>query len=273
MTGASRTAAVLACLLAPVRVAMATDAELPPLLQDLPTGRHLLELGYTSIDGFDGDTLVLVPGYTYSYSHSLRFSAATQLVELQQPSDPGSGSGKTDDKTGLGDSFITVQYDPGEQLTSNPWIPNTLGLFGALLLPTGDASEGLGGDAWGASAGAGWPIFLSSRFMAIPTFAYTRTFYGGKDEFTLDQLTLGATLIWLLPFHAWLGVEPSYSWDFDLNKTDDNYHLVAGKFFRNGLAFDVQWGYQRRYEKYATRDDEVLLFNLSWQFGSPPRSP
>ena len=235
----------------------------------VPDGRHLLELGYTSIDGFDGDIYVLVPKYTYSYSQSLRFSFGTQLVEVQQPA--ATDSGGSSDQTGLGDSFVLVQYDPGEQLTSNPWIPNTLGLFGAALFPTADDSEGLGLDTWGAAVGVGWPILLSESFMAVPTAAYTRTFYGGDDGITLDQLGLGVSLIWVLPLSTWLGIEPSYNWDFDLDTSDENYQLVAGKFFSNGLAVDLQWGLQRRYEKYATRDDEILLLNISWQFGAPPR--
>jgi hypothetical protein len=45
----------------------------------------------------------------------------------------------------------------------------------------------------------------------------------------------------------------------------------ARKTFSNGLGLHLQWGDKRRYENYADADDEVLLFNLSWQFGLPPR--
>ena len=58
------------------------------------------------------------------------------------------------------------------------------------------------------------------------------------------------------------------------------FHLVggprlgersAGKVFPNGIGVDLQWGTQDRSEEFATRDDDVLILNLSWQFGAPPR--
>jgi hypothetical protein len=55
--------------------------------QDFHEGRHLLEVGYTNIDGFDGDVQVLATSYTFSYSRNLRFSAKTHLIELDAPPD------------------------------------------------------------------------------------------------------------------------------------------------------------------------------------------
>ena len=235
-------------------------------------GRHLLEMAYTSINGFDGDIDVLATSYTYSYSRNRRFAGTVQVVELKSIESDGPDGGEEFSGSGLGDSLLTIQYDPGANLTSNPWFPKTLGVFGALLLPTGDSDDGLSGDAWGASIGAGWPILVSSKFLIVPSVAYTKTFNHGEDAIPFEELGVGASLLWLSSFGLWLGVEPSISWDFENNETVDAFSLVIGKAFPNGLGVDLRWGTRRRFENFAERDDEVLLLNVSWQFGSPPRN-
>ena len=233
----------------------------------LNDSRHRLELGYTSIDGFDGDLLVLTPSYTFSKSPHLRFTGSTQLVKLSVPKSADSDSER---HTGLGDSIVTVQFDPGARLTASPWVPDTVGVFGAFLLPTGDVDEGLGLDAWAASIGAGWPLAVSDSFMAAPTLFYTRTFAHGDDAARIEELGIGVTLLWLSPIGAWLGIEPFISRDLENNENIDSYSLVIGKTFRNGLGVDLRWGTQHRFENFAERDDEVFLLSISWQFGDPP---
>lgn len=228
-------------------------------------------MGYTIVDGFDADINVLATGYTYSYSRSLRFSATTQFMELKIPAGDGPSASDRIDEFGLGDSIVSVQYDPNANLTSSPWVPDRVGLFGALLLPTGDSSEGLSGDAWGATVGAGWPITVSDRFLIVPAGDYTRTFNHSDDAVQLDELWFSAELLWLSPFGAWIGIQPFVSWDFEHHEAVDAFSVVIGKTFSNGLSLHLQWGDKRRYENYADADDEVLLFNLSWQFGLPTR--
>jgi hypothetical protein len=243
-------------------------SEASPLAND---GRHLLAMGYTRVDGFDADINVLATGYTYSYSRSMRFSATTQFVGLKIHADDGPSGNDRIEEVGLGDSVVTVQYDPNANLTSSPWVPDRVGLFGALLLPTGDSSDGLSGDAWGATVGAGWPIPISDKFLIVPAGDYTRTFGHGDDAIRLDELWFSAELLWLSPFGAWVGIQPFLSWDFENHEANDAFSLVIGKTFSNGLGLHMQWGNKSRYEKHASADDEFLLFNMSWQFGLPPR--
>lgn len=244
------------------------SADETPLIHD---GRHLVEMSYSYLDGFDGELEVVTAGYTYSYSRNLRFSATTQLVSVEIPPEEGPDGTGGVDELGQGDSILTVQYDPGANLTSSPWIPDRVGVFGALLLPTGDANDGLSSDAWGATLGAGWPILVSSRFMIVPSMDYTKTFEHSANAIPQELLTVNATLIWLSPYGAWLGIEPYLSWDFETHETLETYTVVLGKTFRNGLGFDLHWGTRRRFESYASRDDKVFIFNVNWQFGAPPR--
>ena len=204
--------------------AAAGEASPPEESSALHDGRHLIELAYSSIDGFDGDI-------------------------------DGPDGSKEFSANGVGDSLLTIQYDPGANLGSNPWLPKTLGVFGALLLPTGDNSDGLSGDAWGASVGTGWPILVNSKLLIVPSVGYTKTFNHGDDAIPLEELGVGASLLWLSPLGLWLGFEPSISWDFENNESIDAFALILGKTFPNGVGIDLRWSNKRRFENFAKRDD------------------
>lgn len=241
---------------------------------NIHAGRHLVELGYTSFDGFDADLNVVAASYTYSYSRRLRFTGTTQFVELEAPQAGRAGSADIAegvDETGLGDSLITVQYDPGANLTSSPWIPDTLGVFGALLLPTGDSGDELSGEAWAGTIGLGWPLYTNNDFLILPSAQYTKSFKHGEDALHTEELSVGLSLLWVFARGAWIGFEPSIGRDFESDKTSDAFVLIFGKSFRNGLGVDLRWGTRRRYSGFAERDDEILLLGVSWQFGAPPR--
>jgi hypothetical protein len=239
--------------------------------QPVNDGRHLVQLGYTSIEGFDGDLTVVAANYTYSYSRHLRFSGTTQLAHLEAPETGASSDAGEKDDTGLGDSVLILQYDPDANLTSSPWVPDTLGVFGGILLPTGDTGKGLGGDAWAGAIGIGWPILVRSTFVIIPSADYTKSFIHGNDALRLDELAVRVSLLWVSPTGIWLGIEPQISRDFENHATTDAFSVIVGKSFRNGLGVELRWGKKRRFENLADdEDDENLLLTLSWQFGAPP---
>ncbi|MEH6605466.1 MAG: hypothetical protein V7711_07795 [Pseudomonadales bacterium] len=233
-------------------------------------GKHLLELAYTSIDGFDRNIVLVAPSYTYSYSRKLRFSATTQLMNLEVGENVGENANERVDEIGLGDSSFSIQYDPGENLTSAPWIPRSLGLFASVLIPTGDTDEGLSNDSWGGTVGAGWPIFLRDSLLLIPAFAYTKTFKHGEYSFPAEEFSLGASLVWVSSSGFWLGIEPVITRDMVAGENIDTIALAIGKSFRNGLGLELHWGTQNRIESFADRDDDILLFSVNWQFGRPP---
>lgn len=233
-------------------------------------GRHLVEVGYTSIDGFDSDIRGLALGYTYSYSRNLRLTAQTIMIDLDFSAASDSEQ-KDSAARGQGDSIIAIQYDPGANLTASPWVPNSLGIFGALLLPTGNVKEGLSNDSWGATVGAGWPIFFGSNRVIIPSVAYSRSYSHSSLSTSFEEFGFSASFLWLAPQKFWVGIEPTILWDFQSNETIYQYTAVMGKSFANGIGIDLRFGNKKRFERYADRDDRVLFLNLSWQFGQATR--
>ena len=259
---------LLVCMLLYPLVSEAEDTA--NIADVFPEGRHRLDLGFSRYDGFDGEYNIWLPGSTYSYSRNLRFQAITSIIDVSIPQSDLLGLESRVDETGLGDSLVGVQYDPGGNLTAGPWIPDGIGLYANLIVPTGDKSKGLSLDAYVGQIGAGWLVDLPYNFWLVPSTWYTASFNHGENAPSSRAGAVGLGMYWLFPFAAWLGIEPYLGWDFDNDQDIDSVRLVAGKTFRNGVSIDLQWGTEDRTEDIATGDDDVLIINLSWQFGAPP---
>jgi hypothetical protein len=233
-------------------------------------GRHRLDMSYSQVEGFDGDVTLTLPSYTYSFSRSLRATVVTSYVELDFPVSEKFGIAEEIEESGWGDTVIGFQYDPGARLTSGAWVPDTLGFYSSLVMPTGDADKGLSSDTWTAEVGAGWLLDLPYNLLIIPTTAYRKSLKSGSSAYLLNEAALGLGFYWLFPFRAWLGIEPYLAWDFERDTDIDQFRIYAGKSFTNGLAVEVAWGSKDRVDEGSARDDDVLVLSLSWQFGQPP---
>jgi hypothetical protein len=243
------------------------SADMSELFAD---GRHRIDLSYTQAEGFDGDVTFALPAYTYSFNNHFRMTAVTSYVELDFPANEALGIPEDIKESGWGDSVIGFQYDPSAQLTSGIWVPDTLGVYGSLVMPTGDKDQGLSGDTWVAELGGGWLLDMPWNLWIIPTTAYRKSFKDGEFAYRMNEAVVGLGFYWLFPFRAWLGIEPYLGWDFERDTDINQFKIYAGKAFTNGMAMEVSWGSQDRVEQGAVRDDEILAFSLSWQFGAPP---
>ncbi len=264
---------LIALLLLPV-VPLAGEDDTADLSLVFPDGRHLVEFGWTQLDSFDGDTDILLPSYSYSWNRQLRFSVTGSVLDLSIPADDSLGIPEGIEETGLGDTLVSLQFDPGANLTSAPWVPNTVGLYTALQIPTGDEKKSLSGDSWVAEIGAGWLVDMPRNFWLIPNISYAGSFNHGSDEaYRIRQGGVSMGLYWLFPSATWIGVEPYLGWDFDRDRDHDVLKVVIGQAFPNGMSVYLEYGTQDRGERDIASDDEVLLINFAWQFGDPPREP
>ena len=251
--------------------ALADEEDMEELAALFPGGRNLLQLAYTRVDSAESETAIWLPNYTHAYSRNLRFSltagisTASDIVALQGTPE------ESDSFSGIADSQFLVQIDPSAKLTASPVIPDTVGFTFSVQIPTGNQDKGLGVDAWIGQIGAGWLVDVPWRFWLLPSVQYQRSFSEGSEVPETDRITGGVGLYWLFPIKAWLGLAPSIGYDYFAEETFGNFSVVAGKSWSSGWGVDISWDRLDRIDPGARRDDEQIFFNLSYQFGKPPR--
>jgi hypothetical protein len=229
-----------------------------------PTGRHRLDLSYTRYDTFAGEVDMFLPSYTWAPWQNLRLDITGSVV--------ANNSGDADE-TGIGDTSIGIQYDPSASLTASPWVPDTVGLFGQVIAPTGDADQGLSADTWFASLGTGWAIDTISHLWLIPAFGYEFTFNEGASAASVNQPYASMDFIWVFDSGAWFGVTPKLGYEFEEEEWVDQYLVTIGKMYPSGFGAGLSYGRIEQLNPNANRDDQTWLLNFYYQFGKPPAAP
>ena len=157
-----------------------------------PDGRHRFDLSYHHVDSREAVSDVVLPGYSIAAGRFRVGVTGSYLSKKTELEDPGTGETIRRSESGWGDTRITMQYDPSENLSNSPWIPDQLGLFTTVTAPTGDAQAGLGADSWQVEIGFGAPVFLSPGFALLPSGYYRSTF--SEKPNGLENEELGLTL-------------------------------------------------------------------------------
>lgn len=204
---------------------------------------------------------MFLPSYTLASRQNLRLSITGSVVS----SDRGNVR-----ETGIGDTAIGIQYDPSASLTASPWVPNSVGLFGQLIAPTGDTDQGLSADTWFASLGAGWAIDSISHLWLIPAVGYEFTFNDGSSAVSVNQPYVSMDFIWVFDSGTWFSVAPRLGYDFEEEEWVDLYLVSIGKMYRSGLGAGLSYGRIEQLNPNANRDDQTWLLNFYYQFGKPP---
>ena len=208
-----------------------------------------------------------MPGYSFA-AGQFRFGLTASYVRTNPKPDlllPLRSS------SGFGDTRLLLQWDPSDNITANPWVPDELGLFISVTAPTGKASQGLGSDAWLAEIGFGAPVFISDRFVLLPSGYFARTYFEESSEFADDEFggTLG--LYWIFGERFWVGYEPTLFYNRVLEQSGTDHRLVVGKLFRSGVGVGMELYDRKRLDLFAERDDSILQLNLYYVFGDGMR--
>jgi hypothetical protein len=230
-------------------------------------GRFLLDLNYSDTVAIEGVTDIFGAGLTWLIRPYLRVGADTSFVDFTPATSSKLASNDQQSARGLGDSTFFIQYDWQERLTASPWIPDNVGTSLAVLVPTGNARESLGGDTWAASVAVSWPVVIKGGWLINPAINYNFTFNEGPlaDHISVAEASLG--IVKLFPASFWIGITPSYWYDLDLKTWNFDGHFTIGKMFSNGLGVGLDYGQLARHYKPHATDDKSLLLNLFFQFG------
>jgi hypothetical protein len=250
------------CLMLVATVARADEEDMATLERYVPQGPHRLDLSYTKLNTVVGDLDVLLIGYTGTAIANMRFGITSGFATFESPA----GSEPRIEETGLADTLVTIQYDPNDRLTASPWVPDTAGLNASLIMPTGDADDGLGGDAWLGSIGAGSIVDFVSHFWLVPAVGYELSFGEGDLAVPINRVYVECAVIWLFPFGGWVGYAPTIAREFETDEWTDAHVLTIGKMWQSGFGMGLDLGKNDRTGRVPTRDDKSWLVNAYYQF-------
>ena len=198
-----------------------------------PSASQRLDFGIYFYDSEDGR--VTRGGLNYNWvplpNHS--FAATLPVVNSSLASVDGSG---------IGDLLLRYNWVPAQTLTADPWVPNSLGIGLGLLVPTGDAAKGTGGDQWVAAPSFGFVAKLGKRTTLLPQLQYLKSFAEGDLAQGMETASLSADLVHVFLSEFWIQYTPSVSYDFEAEQYEfDNLLVVGQKFTRRiALRFELQ---------------------------------
>jgi hypothetical protein len=237
---------------------------------DAAVGKHRIDLTYLKVSTFDTNVRVNVFlfGYTRSFSSGIRTGAQTGLLLVSDSPSPESVATETTTERYLADTTLTFQYDFAEDIAASPWVPDTLGLNAQLTLPTGNADNALGIDAWFLSVGAGWGGNPFWDLWLVPAVGYEFTFTEGNSAIPVSNAYATLPIIWVAPSGFWIGYSLTLRRDIEANEWLDDHGITVGKMFRNGFGLSLDIGDSDRVGPVSIPDDEQLVINFHYQFGN-----
>ncbi len=171
--------------------------------EERPTQR--LDFGIDFYDAANGS--VVRGGIDYNWvplaDHS--FAATLPVIDSRLSDVEGSG---------IGDLLLRYNWVPALTLTADPWVPNNLGIGLGLLVPTGDAAKGTGGDQWVIAPSLGWPAKIAKRTTLLPQLQYMKSFAEGELAQGTQTISLSVDLIHVTRSKFWVQDTPAASYDF-----------------------------------------------------------
>jgi len=188
------------------------------------------------VDFYSSDTGNIRRGglnYTWSPLADHSFAATLPVISSRLGNVEGSG---------IGDLVLRYNWVPAETLSAEPWVPNSLGIGVGLLIPSGDASQGTGGDQWVIGPTLGFVARLGRRTTLLPQLQYLKSFAEGELAQGVDSLSLSADLIHVFQSEFWIQYTPGVSYDREAEQYElDNLFVLGQKFTRRiALRFELR---------------------------------
>ncbi len=226
-------------------------------------GHHRLDLSYSRIETFEGEADLLLTGYTLTLSAGFRVGVTLSYLALDP--DVALAELGVEKASGWGDTQLVLQWDPGEAITSNPWVPDQLGLYSIITAPT--ANSRLTADLWDVEVGFGVPVYTTTQFAFLPS-AYIRTTFEESDPDTTDrEIGLVPGLYWVVNDQFWLGYAPAIAYNTTFDEWRYDHSLTAGWLFRSGIGLGFSIARTDRVDRSAQSDVFTGLLNVYFVFG------
>jgi len=239
-----------------------SDSSSPSPAESDGDASHLFDLGISRLDTPLGDTITTLLGYTKTFRGNMSFSAAV-TVNYAEITDPTSPDATTERHTGLGDTVLIYSFVPGHKINAYPWVPKSVGLSAALIVPTGSAENALGGDQFVLIVHAGWVYLMSERFSLLPAVVYAKSFAHGDLAIPISQLSGTLGLVWAHDSGWWLDYSGEVFWDFNLDDWAYNDTFSVGKMLSRRIGLSLAYGVLGSLDPNAVRNDNewMVLFH------------
>ena len=190
-----------------------------------------LDFGIDFYDSPGGN--VVRGGIDYNWAPLADHSFATTLPVIDSRLSDVEGSG-------IGDLLLRYNWVPALTLTADPWVPNNLGIGVGLLVPSGDAAKGTGGDQWVIAPTLGWAAKIAKRTSLLPQLQYMKSFAEGELAQGTQTVSLSVDLIHVTRSKFWVQYTPAMSYDFDAEQYEFDNLLVVGQQFTRRVALRLE---------------------------------
>jgi hypothetical protein len=231
---------LLAVILVPVALASDTDDSQQPAEHreedsdnDAADQRATQRLDF-GIDFYDAPDGSIVRGgidYTWAPLADHSFAATLPVIDAGLADVEGSG---------IGDLLLRYNWVPALTLTADPWVPNSLGIGLGLLIPSGDAAKGTGGDQWVIAPSLGWAANIAKRTTLLPQLQYMKSFAEGELAQAMQTISLSVDLIHVTRSKFWVQYTPAASYDLEADEYEFDNLLVLGQQFTRRIALRLE---------------------------------
>ena len=233
--------------------------------QRTAAGHHRLEFSYSGVEVIEGDADLFIGGYTFTVTKSFRMGLAIGYYDID-PDDSFVGP-EAENLSGWGDAQLVLQWDPGEQITSSPWVPNRLGAYSIITAPTSNAEFAT--RQWEIEIGFGAPAWEAKHFAFLPS-GYVRTTFEERDPENKDrEIGVVPGLYWVVNEQLWVGYAPTIAYNTTFDTWAYDHSLTAGWLFRSGLGIGFSIERTDRIDPGASGDAYTGLLNFYFVFGEP----
>lgn len=229
------------------------------------TGHHRADLSYSRIETFEGDADLVLIGYTLTLLAGFRVGVTLNYIATEP--DEELAEPDVEKTSGWGDAQFVLQWDPDEGITSNPWVPDQLGVYSIVTAPT--ANSELTANLWEVEIGFGAPVYTATHFAFVPS-AYLRTTLEEKNPDARNrEIGLIPGVTWVVNDQLWLSYAPAIAYNTTSSEWAYDHSLTAGWLFRSGLGLGFSIARTDRLDLAAQSDVYTGLLNVYFVFGQP----
>jgi hypothetical protein len=200
--------------------------------------RHRIDISAVFLDGVAADSLNGILGYTYNLTGNTNFNVTVPYL------DPDTATGRN---SGFGDTVFSLSFVPLVEVSTNPWVPRTVGTGVSILAPTGNADDGRSLDAWVITPYLGLVIPLTDQFFLAPQLGYVHSLDKAAADVDL-RLAFAEFGIAYVSFKGfWASYFPRFAFDLERDDWAIDHRVSVGKMVTRNVGLSVDYVFIERF--------------------------